>query len=529
MGMFASGLAKAASAPVRRPRPAACRRLRLLTLRDRIGSAGSDDASSSRAVTAARFSHAGPDALGRPLPFPSSAPSTNHHERDRNPSAASGCLPSAELPGLRRLAPILARPAIRRGLGLLAILVVFGLVLVTLRRFAGETSYDDVVSTMLAIPPQNLALAVLATAGSFAALIFYDVCALAYVGERRPLPLVGFVAFCAYAVGNTAGFGPLSGGAIRYRFYSRLGLKPEAIAKVIGFVTAAFGFGVLVCGLTAVLVAAPTVAAAFSAPVNLLRAVAVAGLGAVAIGYGFGYRRFRAGVSPRFRLPTPKLAAGQLLVTAVDLGFSALVLYALLPEGKPGFAAFMAIYTVAVASGVLSHVPGGLGVFETVILGALPAGVPADAALSSLLIYRIVYHVLPLLASTVLVAGAEGRRFARSPGARLTAEAAARVAPLVISTLSLVGGAMLVFSSVTPTPGSDLDFLADQLSIPLSVIEMAHFASGILGVFMIASARGIAQKLDGAWWCVTGTALAAMLLCFVKALAVFEAGASSSS
>ncbi len=65
------------------------------------------------------------------------------------------------------------------------------------------------------------------------------------MGRKVPFGHVALTSFCAYAVGNIAGFGPLTGGTIRYRFYSPLGVSPEDIARIVGYVTAAFGFGLL--------------------------------------------------------------------------------------------------------------------------------------------------------------------------------------------------------------------------------------------------------------------------------------------
>ena len=70
-----------------------------------------------------------------------------------------------------------------------------------------------------------IALALLFTALSFAALSVYDRQALGFVGRIAPFSQVALTSFCAYAVGNIAGFGPLTGGTIRYRFYAPLGVS----------------------------------------------------------------------------------------------------------------------------------------------------------------------------------------------------------------------------------------------------------------------------------------------------------------
>ena len=69
------------------------------------------------------------------------------------------------------------------------------------------------------------------------------------------------------------------------------------------------------------------------------------------------------------RLPGGRLAALQLLITALDVAAAATVLYLLLPQAPP-FGAFVLVYLLALAAGVLSHVPGGVGVFEAILLAA---------------------------------------------------------------------------------------------------------------------------------------------------------------
>ena len=49
-----------------------------------------------------------------------------------------------------------------------------------------------------------------------------------------------------------------------------------------------------------------------------------------------------------------------------------------------GWPTFLAVYAIAVGLGVLSHVPAGLGVFETVIVASLGNAVNVDAVLGSL-------------------------------------------------------------------------------------------------------------------------------------------------
>src|SRR2546429_6684326 len=105
----------------------------------------------------------------------------------------------------------------------------------------------------------------------------------------------------------------------------------------------------------------------------------------------------------------------------MDLSLSSAVLWWLLPPPTHiGFVTFLGVYAAAVIAGIVSHVPGGVGVFEAVILFA-PPGVPADALLGSLLAYRGVYYLVPPLFGTLLFASKElsAQRSAPAPGQEL--------------------------------------------------------------------------------------------------------------
>ena len=156
------------------------------------------------------------------------------------------------------------------------ILVVFGFTTFAIYDLTTEVSYDDVLAALAATKASSILLAIFFTALSFVALTGYDLNALSYIGKKLPPVPVAMTAFSAYAVGNTAGFGALSGGAIRFRGYSRLGLSPDDIGRVIAFVTLAFGIGLL--GVTAIasLVTAPRIGSLLGIGEGWVRGIAVA-------------------------------------------------------------------------------------------------------------------------------------------------------------------------------------------------------------------------------------------------------------
>ncbi|ULJ72115.1 bifunctional lysylphosphatidylglycerol flippase/synthetase MprF [Rhizobium gallicum] len=404
----------------------------------------------------------------------------------------------------------------------LATLLIFCMVGYAVVQLTDEVRYEDVVAALSNTRPSAILLALLFTGLSFLALIVYDLNAIDYIGKRLPFPHVALTAFSAYAVGNTAGFGALSGGAIRYRAYSRLGLTPEDIGRVIAFVTLSFGLGLAGVASIALMIIADEIAPLVGTSALLLRLAAgviIAALGALLV-LGRDGRAMHIGPIA-IRLPDSRTWSRQFLVTAFDIAASATVLYVLLPQTAIAWPVFLAVYAIAVGLGVLSHVPAGLGVFETVIIASLGSAVNIDAVLGSLVLYRLIYHVLPLLIAVLAVSATEFRRFVDHAAASSIRRIGARLTPQLLSALTLLLGVMLIFSSVTPTPDQNLEFLASYL--PLPIVEGAHFLSSLMGLALLVAARGLGQRLDGAWLVAVIAAVAALALSLLKAVALVEA------
>lgn len=410
-----------------------------------------------------------------------------------------------------------------RPLAAVAALLVFAAVGYAIYRLTEEVTYADVVNGLRSTSTGSIALAILFTVLSFATLCLYDVNALAYIGRRRPLAEVALTAFSAYAVGNVAGFGALSGGAIRYRAYSRAGLSPDDIGRIIAFVTVSFSLGLVLVTAIALLPVAGEIAPLIGLSQNALVAGDIIALAVLCVllllasgkGITIGGRSLR--------LADSRTMSRQFIVTVLDIAFSASVLYALLPATADiNWPTFFAVYAVAIGIGVISHVPAGIGVFETVMVAALGSQLGTEAVLASLVAYRLIYYVLPLIVAIILVTIAELRQLAATPFSAGIARTAGRLAPTLLATLALLLGVMLVISSVTPAPDGNLDALAQVL--PLPVLEGAHFLASILGLLLVIIARGLAQRLDGAWWSAIFVSVAALVLSLAKAVAIYEAG-----
>jgi uncharacterized membrane protein YbhN (UPF0104 family) len=97
-------------------------------------------------------------------------------------------------------------------------------------------------------------------------------------------------------------------------------------------------------------------------------------------------------------MPSAKLSLFQLFITVADVGLAAGILYVLLPDSHIiGYYHFFFIYVAATTLGILSHVPGGLGVFEWVVLTMLGNYYSPAVIFGTLLLFRLIYLMLPLV------------------------------------------------------------------------------------------------------------------------------------
>ena len=109
--------------------------------------------------------------------------------------------------------------------------------------------------------------------------------------------------------------------------------------------------------------------------------------------------------------PAPGLMAVQASVAAVDLLISATALYLVLPgDAVVPFTVVLAAYLVGIAVSLITQVPGGLGVLELILLKLLKESVGESevaSIIASILIFRILYYVLPLLFGMIVLVAHE--------------------------------------------------------------------------------------------------------------------------
>jgi phosphatidylglycerol lysyltransferase len=180
---------------------------------------------------------------------------------------------------------------------------------------------------------------------------------------------------------------------------------------------------------------------------------------------------------------------------------SASVLWVLLPpELGIGFLHFLAVFLLAQILGLVSQVPGGLGVFETVVISLLPAGVDTSVVLGPLVAYRVVYYLLPLVVAVgvLLVYELMRRRQQIGKVSSVVGVGLNLVAPRLLALSSFLGGAMLLVAGATPAGADRLRWL-DEL-VPLAALELSHFLASVVGVLLLLLAWGLQRRLESAYY-----------------------------
>lgn len=416
---------------------------------------------------------------------------------------------------------------------------LFGLGFLALSRLMHSVDPARVLVEIRASDPQALLLATLATAIGYAALVGYDALALHFIGKPLPARIVAMGGFLGYAFGNTIGISMISGGAVRYRIYSAFGLDAFEVAAVSGYIAAALGTGLTLIGLASLGLHPGVVAQVvpFSAATVRFGALAILILSvAIILFLSIGKRRLRIW---RFDLglPPPQSLAAQLAITVVDVVAAAFTLWILMPTGSPDFVSFIAVYAIATMVGVLSHVPGGIGVFETVVIGTLPVGVPASEAAAALVLFRLIYYLLPFAIGFLIVSVNEARlaggRLGRIAGhvpsrTRPAIEALHGLAPSLAALVTFGFGAYLLMVSLMPSVRNDA--LGEGEFVATLLIEGGTLLSAMIGVLLIILSHGLLRRIKAAF-VLTLTALgvgafAALLNDFdIESAALLSAGA----
>ncbi|AZD28010.1 bifunctional lysylphosphatidylglycerol flippase/synthetase MprF [Pseudomonas chlororaphis] len=409
----------------------------------------------------------------------------------------------------------------RQPIGMVVTLLLFGIALIACRHLLSELDLYALHDSILDVPKPALLGALAATVVGFVILLGYEWSASRYAGVNLPPRTLALGGFTAFAIGNAIGLSLLSGGSVRYRLYARHGVGAGDVAHMTLFASLSLGCALPPLAALATLSNLPAASAALRLSEGLLASIAGAVLLLCAI-LVIGIYRRRLPEQPlpdnllvkagrrTLRLPGRRLTLLQLLITALDVAAAATVLYLLLPEAPP-FGAFLLVYLLALAAGVLSHVPGGVGVFEAILLAAFADKLGAAPLAAALLLYRLIYVILPMLVACVLLLINEAQRLFQT---RQSLRAASGLAAPILAVLVFLSGVVLLFSGVTPEIDTRLQHIG--FLIPHRLVDASHFGASLVGVLCLLLAQGLRRRLSAAWILTTILLLVGAVLSLLK-------------
>ena len=285
-------------------------------------------------------------------------------------------------------------------------IVAFGAALLLfLGHDIASINYQAMLSTLFHMRPSILVLAGAGTLLSFLALVARDAFAIGYIRERVPFSASLLSGFCANAVGQSIGFGPLTKANVtasiaalafppkdrlaapvhQRRFRARSGGRRRR-----GRIGRGANVGQLI-----------------NLPPDWVRAISIAILALTLALILAGSNRTLRILQFEIASPKPAVAGAQLLLAAIRLTGAALALWVLLPKTSVGFVGFVAVFSVASAIGAFSTIPGGLGVFEAIVIWVLGQHASKTDIAAALVAYRFIYFVIPLLLAIAALAGFE--------------------------------------------------------------------------------------------------------------------------
>jgi len=272
----------------------------------------------------------------------------------------------------------------------------------------------DILSALAATPQTAILQAAALLAASFCIMLVYDVPGILFARKLEKLPeltlrRIGLVSFCAYALSHVLGAPALSAAAIRVRLYAQWQVPAAGIARIIALSGTAFLLG------AATLVGILLLLHPHDLPViSQLSGAALRGIGAVLLA-GIAFYVLVAQNRPSLSffgrtlpLPGRLLAAGQILLACTDISIANLILFAVLPAA-PGLTAahVLAIYLAGFGAGLFSSLPAGIGVFDTFLLLGFSPYMPAASAIGAILLFRVIYYIVPASIAGILFAGHE--------------------------------------------------------------------------------------------------------------------------
>lgn len=392
--------------------------------------------------------------------------------------------------------------------------------------------------TLAALPASVLIGVQTAAFAGILLMSLYDLLLNRWLDIRLPAARVASIAWIANTTNNLVGLSGLAGSGLRYLLLSQAQVanRTNTLYSTVIMLSVPVGLGVLAIpvlgatGHTASLPGVPHLAMVAA----LLLIAGYVPLYTLGLGSPRIHRRFFANL-PALPMRRTLMLLG---VSVADWLAAAAISWACLSSAgvELGFGNYLTAFTLASALGIFSLVPGGLGVFDGMLLLML-SGVSAsnEPILAGLLLYRLTYYVVPWIVALYLggelLFSADNRKLRDLAGRwqdnvllnllRLPLRFLSAIGIRSLTLLTLSSGIVLLISAAYPAIVGRLSLLNDYL--PLAAIEASHLLSVGTGVLLIALARGITEQVRSAYRAAVTLLLAGAIFSLLKGLDIEEA------
>jgi uncharacterized membrane protein YbhN (UPF0104 family) len=284
------------------------------------------------------------------------------------------------------------------------LLSLFFLILIPtlLYQLAKNLDWHEVQGAIAGYSAQTLLIGALLVLCSYLVFSLYDLLGRYYTRHKLPARQVIPVAMVCYAF--NLNFTTWVGGvALRYRLYTRLGLRASTVTRIIslGLLTNWTGYMALAGVIFSLrLIDLPE---HWKLGVTGLQLTGFLLLGVVSAYIAlcaFATQRVWIWRDHCITLPTLRLALLQLCLGATNWALMASLIYLLLPENA-FYPSILGVLLISCVAGAITHIPAGLGVLEGVFLALLQHQFSQSSLVAALLGYRALYFLLPLLIACV--------------------------------------------------------------------------------------------------------------------------------
>lgn len=267
-----------------------------------------------------------------------------------------------------------------------------------------KIEWQEVQEALYSFEMPTLMLGLAIAFCSYCVFASYDLLGKKYTGHSlsswKVMPL-GFVCY-AFNLNLSTWVGGI---AMRLRLYSRLGLNMSTITKIfsLNIITNWLGYIILAGAIFVFgLVQLPDDWTIGTTSLRVIGGVLLCVALAYFVACKFSRQRTFTLFKHSFELPNFSMSLMQAALAMTNWSLMALIIFILLPEGEVSYPTVLGILLLSSIAGVITHIPGGIGVLETIFITMLHHELSKGSILAALIGYRIIYFLIPLAIALVI-------------------------------------------------------------------------------------------------------------------------------